>query len=75
LLRKENGIKTMKLKGELTINPGTNYRVRVTNNSGALSVLVNGTLILSGNVSNSPFGTVGFRIKTTSASFKEITVY
>jgi hypothetical protein len=75
LLRKENGVKTLKLKGDVTIDPGTNYRVRVTNNSGAISVLVNGTLILSGNVSNSPFGTVGFRIKSTSASFKEITVY
>jgi hypothetical protein len=75
LLRKENGFKTMKLKGDLTIDPGTNYRVRITNNSGALSVLVNGNLVLSGNISNNPFGTVGFRIKTTSASFKEITVY
>ncbi|HSE39457.1 MAG TPA: hypothetical protein VLH08_01720, partial [Acidobacteriota bacterium] len=75
LLRKENGIRTLKLKAELTIGPGTNYRVRVTNNSGVLSVLVNGTQLLSGNVSDSPFGTVGFRIKTTSASFKEITVY
>jgi hypothetical protein len=75
VIQKINGSKVVKLKASVVFNPGVSYRIRINLNSGMYTVSVDGVVVVSGAAQGSPNGTVGFRIKDATASFKEITVF
>ncbi len=74
-IEKINGSKVIRLKATHQLDAGTNYRIRVEQNSGMFSLSINGVGVFPPSMGNSLSGTVGFRIKATSASLKEITVF
>jgi hypothetical protein len=65
LIVKANGKKVARAKTNRPIFPGINYRVATRFNGASIQVFVDNELIL--NVNTSPvFGTVGFRVKSTT---------
>lgn len=75
LIQKVNGKKVLKTSALATIDPDTNYRIRITYGGGSFAVFLNGSQILTGATSNPPSGTVGFKVIGTTANFAEILVY
>jgi hypothetical protein len=75
LIQKVNGSKLIKMKTNFELDPHTNYRIRISQSSNAFNLFINGSLLLSSPAGGNPSGTVGFRIKKTTASFEEIIVF
>lgn len=70
-----NGKLVAKARTTLTINPGTNYHIKIRYDGTAFEVWVNDISILKMSSSVIPFGNAGFEVKKSSASFDNILIY
>jgi subtilisin-like proprotein convertase family protein len=74
LKQRRNGSIVAKGKAEMTIDPDTAYEVRIDFNGTNFELFVNDTSVLTLPAVGTPNGTVGFRVKNTTARFEEIIV-
>jgi hypothetical protein len=77
--QKSNGFLVAKSSAPLGISIGTTYHIKVVFTGTQFQILVDGIQILTINSGATPFGIVGFRLKSTAGaangSFGEIVVY
>lgn len=75
LKQRVNGAVVAKAKAFFAMDPGIEYVVRITFDGAAFAVSVNGNLLFTLTPATAvPSGTIGFEVKSTTASFNYIQV-
>jgi hypothetical protein len=75
LKQKDQGHVVAKTKFKQVIDSGVSYAVDVSFDGTNFKVLVNGTSIITMPAAAAPFGTVGFKVKSTTGTFGFIQVH
>jgi hypothetical protein len=69
LKHKSQGHVVAKAKFKRVIDPGVSYAVAASFDGTNFQVLVNGSSIITMPAAATPFGTVGFKVKSTAGTF------
>jgi putative Ig domain-containing protein/carboxypeptidase family protein len=74
LKQRSNGQIVAKSKANVDINPNVNYQVAITFDGTNFNVSVQGQNVITMPAEGTAFGTIGYQIKATAASFDSIAV-
>lgn len=75
VLKQKAGDAIVKVKAFAPIEPGVNYHVSLSYDGASFHLSVDGIELITLPAAAAPFGTVGYKVKNTSASFRQIVVY
>lgn len=74
LRQKVNGTTVGKTKGTATLAPNVFYKITVSYDGSQFALIVDGALLATLPAAGTPFGTAGFQVSNTTASFGYIMV-